>query len=726
MSGASPRVGAMPRWLPAVGMLLLGLCAVAQEKGGSASFREKPSVVWRCRTSDKFWYNSPLVHDGVVYIGSQDGKLYAVDAASGKVRWAFQTGRRMMSRYLACDEKRVFFGATDGCVYALDLKTGKPAWHSPFDRGGTCCNPCIVGKHVVFGGVNVSWTALDRETGAVAWISGVPARLFSYLGSDGTTLCGISVNTLYAADAATGKALWAKPLRVSLDCFSPVAVVDGRVYYVRPDGANTACVARDAKDGKVLWQCLAPEYVLHNAAGGLAVSGGVVYAVMNDLYAMDALSGKVLWRSKARTDGAFSEPISWPAVAGGVVLLGTTDRVVAFDAKTGQRLWDVKTGGMVYSRPAAAGGRICFGCDDANLYCLGYEKPTAASSRIPMRGPVAVSGRRTTFFMHNGALHAVRRLRSSLSVGRVDFERGELVYKFSMPGARVAWLSGKDHLWGAGRGGACRVDLTTGAIDRQVPVNAPGMAKCRTFSHIGDTAVAEGKAYGKPGKLFGFDVAGEARVWEYDLPADVSMMDVLGATRVYLEPEKAGARAVPKIGALDARSGAALWGTDLKLPVDVLTTAVEDGGTLYLGCDPGGWRYTPVFAIDAQTGRIRWQGKIEGGDTYVLTVDEKALYLLNFNDSQLIALRRSDGTQLWSVGGFTAYLHEPIRPTPSTGPLFLMKDNVTVVSVDRATGKILSEALFPNKISRFEPLGRFGCVLSEKGEVYLLDLGGGR
>ena len=47
--------------------------------------------IWRYETGDS-GRSSPVVVDGVVYVGSQDGYLYAVDADSGDLRWRYETG----------------------------------------------------------------------------------------------------------------------------------------------------------------------------------------------------------------------------------------------------------------------------------------------------------------------------------------------------------------------------------------------------------------------------------------------------------------------------------------------------------------------------------------------------------------------------------------------------------------------------------------------------------
>ncbi|MEF8827254.1 MAG: PQQ-binding-like beta-propeller repeat protein, partial [Halapricum sp.] len=63
--------------------------------------------------------SSPAVADGVVYVGSNDGNVYALDADDGTERWTFQTGQRVRSSP-AVTSDAVYVGSADAYVYAID------------------------------------------------------------------------------------------------------------------------------------------------------------------------------------------------------------------------------------------------------------------------------------------------------------------------------------------------------------------------------------------------------------------------------------------------------------------------------------------------------------------------------------------------------------------------------------------------------------------------------
>src|SRR5579863_7600380 len=98
-----------------------------------------------------------------------------------------------------------------------------------------------------------------------------------------------------------------------------------------------------------------------------AVANGVVYVGSGDnVYALNSRTGAQLW-SYATGNAVFSSP----AVADGVVYIGSEDyNVYALDAKTGAKLWSYDTGYYVESSPTVANGAVFVFGDNGNIYAL--------------------------------------------------------------------------------------------------------------------------------------------------------------------------------------------------------------------------------------------------------------------------------------------------------------------------------------------------------------------
>ncbi|MBO9601950.1 MAG: PQQ-dependent dehydrogenase, methanol/ethanol family [Novosphingobium sp.] len=134
--------------------------------------------------------STPVVIDGVMYASGNLGRVYALDAASGKQLWTFVPKVDMQANRAACCDQanrglqvadgKVFVGALDGMLYALDAKTGAIDWQVDtivdHKRGYTISGaPEIAGDLVVIGNAGAEYdtrgyvTAYDLRSGKQAW-----------------------------------------------------------------------------------------------------------------------------------------------------------------------------------------------------------------------------------------------------------------------------------------------------------------------------------------------------------------------------------------------------------------------------------------------------------------------------------------------------------------------------------------------------------------------------
>src|SRR5712671_5553988 len=86
----------------------------------------KPELLWSFKTG-RAVKSSAALEGGRVFIGSGDGNIYGLDAATGKQIWACKTGDAVESSPLVLGG-RVFAGSTDAFLYALDAATGTLLW----------------------------------------------------------------------------------------------------------------------------------------------------------------------------------------------------------------------------------------------------------------------------------------------------------------------------------------------------------------------------------------------------------------------------------------------------------------------------------------------------------------------------------------------------------------------------------------------------------------------
>src|SRR5665648_404047 len=83
-------------------------------------------TLWKFNTGGQV--GSPTVVDGVVYVGSYDHKVYAFNATTGEVIWAFTTGGIVISRP-SVQKSIVCVGSEDYNLYALNATNGEKLWN---------------------------------------------------------------------------------------------------------------------------------------------------------------------------------------------------------------------------------------------------------------------------------------------------------------------------------------------------------------------------------------------------------------------------------------------------------------------------------------------------------------------------------------------------------------------------------------------------------------------
>lgn len=272
--------------------------------------------------------SSPVVAQGAVYFGSGDGNLYAIDTATGELRWKFQTGD-VVHASPAYDHGTVFVGSWDSYFYAVDAATGKEKWRF---HGGE--DP-VVHNQVGF--------------------QSSPAVI------DGVVYTGCRDAQVYALDAATGKEKWRFDNALSWVISSP-AVNQGKVYFGTSD--SSLYHVADAVTGKSVLKQQDKAYMFSSPA----VAGDVVViGVLNGtLQARDLKTGEVLWnfetdKSKENMgwvltkDRGFNEPFlyhsNWREAP-----------LVAADRQFGI--------GAIFSSPLIVDGIVYFGATDGYLYAI--------------------------------------------------------------------------------------------------------------------------------------------------------------------------------------------------------------------------------------------------------------------------------------------------------------------------------------------------------------------
>lgn len=120
---------------------------------------------------------TPVVVDGVLYIGSGSGSVFAINAATGAINWTWTSPfGGQANRGVAVAEGKVFTGQAGARIVALDAKTGQLLWQTKVaERGGTPGALIYQDGRVFSGisggeqGVRGQFAAYDAKTGKEVW-----------------------------------------------------------------------------------------------------------------------------------------------------------------------------------------------------------------------------------------------------------------------------------------------------------------------------------------------------------------------------------------------------------------------------------------------------------------------------------------------------------------------------------------------------------------------------
>jgi outer membrane protein assembly factor BamB len=353
--------------------------------------RESGAERWKFRTGGPV-NSSPASLDGVIFFGSVDGNFYAVDEASGKLKWKFATqGERRFTApgihgaiprtQLMADPFDVFlsspaiaggvvyFGSGDGNVYALDAATGSEKWK--FRTGDVVhASPAVADGKVFIGSWDRNLYALDAGNGREIWRyqTGNDTTIYNQIGIassaavvGGIVFVGCRDGHFYAVDEKTGALRWSHDNQGGWVIASP-AVKNGTVYFPTSDG--TKFKALDAKSGAL-------RYSVVNKAisfSSPAIVGDVAYFGSSDgwLHAVDLATGAM--KAEFQTDGSRANLARYIDENGRMQSSKLYDDFTIDGMFVGlERMFTL---GSILSSPVIADGTLYVGSTDGNLYAL--------------------------------------------------------------------------------------------------------------------------------------------------------------------------------------------------------------------------------------------------------------------------------------------------------------------------------------------------------------------
>jgi eukaryotic-like serine/threonine-protein kinase len=347
---------------------------------------------WKFKTGSRVT-SSPAVYSGRVYFGSYDGNIYAVDAKSGEQRWKFASEgeRRFTGRHLhgsdpagesmpdpfdfylsspVIDAETVYVGSGDGNIYALDAASGALRWK--FRTGNVVhASPAIANGMVYIGSWDSYFYAIDARSGHERWRfkTGEDHEIANQVGiqssatiAEGMVYFGCRDSNLYALDAVSGAKKWAYPTKGSWVISTAIAK-DGTLYFATSDSGLLHAV--DAKTGVLKYSLSFHHWPMFSSP---AIAGRRLYIGSNagTLMAIDLDKRTTAWTFS--TDGANQNSAALTKKDGDPNYEAAFGDTFYDDLVLG--VWKMLSIGAVLSSPVIERDVVYFGSTDGNVYAI--------------------------------------------------------------------------------------------------------------------------------------------------------------------------------------------------------------------------------------------------------------------------------------------------------------------------------------------------------------------
>jgi outer membrane protein assembly factor BamB len=354
-----------------------------------------------------------------MFRGRLDNTAYAYSAipSSNITLWKFYTGSPIWSSAVI-SHRVLYFGSNNNKVYALDALTGKHLWNVS-TKDDVKATPTIINNRLYVASMDTNLYCLNASTGDLLWNFTTHLPIIAspkyydnkiYFAAGGVE--SAANGEMYCVNAVNGTLIWSHP--VYNPVWSTAAVVPPFIYFGANDG-NLYCLW--LSNGTLNWKFKADTSMYGILSSPAYKNGKIIFGVDDGkVYCINATNGSLYWTFSTKAsvysspaifkntvyigsedgflyalpltdmndDGIISsEELKWsfdagakvessPVVTNDAVLVGCdSGTFFCINATTGSLIWHFKTGAAIYSSPAVSEGRIYIGSNDGCIYAFG-------------------------------------------------------------------------------------------------------------------------------------------------------------------------------------------------------------------------------------------------------------------------------------------------------------------------------------------------------------------
>jgi len=653
--------------------------------GRSPDRRISPPIdlLWSFETS-RYITSSPVVVNGILYIGSADNSVYAIND-DGTMRWSYETGYYIRDNAASVLNGVVYIGSWDGNFYALGADDGSFIWS--FDSGDYFDSPSTISNGIIYAGSYNHNLYAFRQDGTVKWsydTGGAPIRTNAPAVTDSTVYLLPGDLRLHAIRSSDGAFKWSFPTGWFIDS-SPM-VDDNTIYFGSQDNKLYA-IQDNETSPSVKWSLMIQEDINSTPIA----SNGVIFfgSRENYLFAVNDNGSSASYKWSFLADDDINNP---SAVADGVVYFGTSGGTFyGVSEEGGTLLWSYPAGAVNHSGPAVADGKIYVASWNNKIYAFKYDHGWVQGSVFlnPSRSVTVevcayangvIGG--SDMVVGGGSYHL------ELPVGTYSLEAHAAGYEVKPLGSVVITSNSTSSAGSSTLNSAWPMFQQDRRHTGNAPssgINPPLSLKWSCF--VGERSDSPLTVSG--GMIY---VAGESSGDIYAVSSTTGsiLMSYAGSglnedsapmvygDRIYVGKTLPGGAGGLVESFVVGQSGL-LWSFTAGGTVE--SSPVESYGSVYFGSFDNN-----VYAINAYSGDFRWSYRTGNAILSSPAVNGENVYVGSF-DSKVYALSASDGTLVWSYEGGAGF-RKDAAPCVADGRLYIVCPDSTLYALDEASGDL--------------------------------------
>jgi outer membrane protein assembly factor BamB len=339
-----------------------------------SSLVDELDVLWKYPAGKDAGFDAtPVIADGVIYIGDSAGTFHAVKLADGKRVWTKEFADSGFAAGAAIEKGRIYVGDVNGIVRSLAANDGKENWNQKLE-GEVYAGPTPSGDSILFTCEAGTLTWLNKKDGKphLTFHIEAPLRCTPTIAAGRVVLAGCD-SRLHIIDVESGKET--DSVEIDAPTGATAAMRAERAYFGTEGGTFYAINIPAAGDKKasIAWKYRDPQRNQPMRAAAAVSNQFVAFGSQSKaIYVLGPANGEEKWKMPTRT-----RVESGAVIAGDRVVAATaTGKIYLLDAKSNEVKWEYDAGGGFTGSPAVVDGRIILGNTDGTLYCFGAkEKP---------------------------------------------------------------------------------------------------------------------------------------------------------------------------------------------------------------------------------------------------------------------------------------------------------------------------------------------------------------